>query len=125
MRWTEAYSGSLSSLTTDIDIEFPVQLVPPLSRTETGLQPPSITPSMHSFDSQLQQSSASCVVQSPSIDGLSTPKEPGAQHSSGRHTAGRNKYMALLLSPQAVVKPHQWTSVVSVSLWSSGHKKVS
>lgn len=108
-----SYTGSLSSLTTDIGIDMPVQLLPPLSQTEAGLQPPSTaTPKKQSTELQLQQSSASCAVQSHSLHGFSTPKEL----SSERHTAGRNKYMALLLTPQAIVKPHQWTSVVSISL---------
>ena len=36
----------------------------------------------------------------------------------------RNKYMALLLSPQAVENPRQWTSVVSLSLLHPCYKTV-
>jgi len=103
---------TLSSLTTELDIKIPVQLLPPLSQTECGLRLLSIaTPMKQSTDSLFQQPSASCALQSPSLRGLSTPEEPGPQLSSGRYTAGRNK----LLSTQAVT-PHQWPSVVSISL---------
>jgi len=118
-------ASTLSSLTTELDIKIPVQLLPPLSRTESGLRPPSIATTMkQSTDSLFQQSSASCVLQSPSLLGLSTPKETGAQHSSERLTAGRNMYMALLLSPQAVVNPHHWTSVLSISLLHPCYREV-
>ena len=123
MRGTAA--STLSSLTTELDIEIPVQLLPPLSQTESGLRPPSIvTPVKQSTDALFQQSSASCALQSPSFHGLSTPKKPGARHSSGRHTAGGNMYMALLLTPQAVVTPHQWTSVVSISFLHPCYREV-
>ena len=70
-------ASALSSLTTELDIEIPVQLLPPLSGIESGLLLPSATTAPKlSTDSQFQPLPVSCALQASSLhepNEVSTP----------------------------------------------------